>query len=95
MGESGLWVAFEEFAKDPSDSVNQNLVVQKAGLFASRAKAVYQGLEKYQSNLNTQISDAVDRVNDLGNTLRQLNICLLYTSLRRMKSYQKISTGGT
>ena len=77
MGESGLWVAFEEFAKDPSDSVNQNLVVQKAGLFASRAKAVYQGLEKYQSNLNTQISDAVDRVNDLGNTLRQLNIDIM------------------
>jgi flagellar hook-associated protein flgK len=77
MGESGLWVAFEEFAKDPSDSVNQNLVVQKAGLFARRAKAVYQGLEKYQSKLNTQISDAVDRVNDLGNTLRQLNIDIM------------------
>lgn len=77
MGESGLWVAFEEFAKDPSDNVNQNLVVQKAGLFASRAKAVYQGLEKYQSNLNTQISNAIDRVNDLGNTLRQLNIDIM------------------
>ncbi len=77
MGESGLWVAFQEFAKDPSDNVNQNLVIQKASLFISRAEAVYKGLEDYQSNLNTQISDAIDRVNELGNTLKKLNIDIM------------------
>lgn len=76
-GETGLWVAFQEFAKNPSDNVNQNLVIQKASLFASRAKAVYQGLEAYQSNLNTQISDVIDKVNELGNTLKQLNIDIM------------------
>lgn len=73
-GKSGLWVAFEEFAKDPSNNVNQNLVIQKASLFASRSKAVYQGLEAYQKNLNIQISDTIDKINELGDALRELNL---------------------
>lgn len=77
MGESGLWVAFQEFAKDPVDNVNQNLVVQKASLFASRAQAVYKGLQSYQNNLNIQISDTIDTVNDLGEKLRDLNLNIM------------------
>lgn len=72
-GDNGLWAAFEELAKDPSDSVNQNLVIQKASLFVTRAQAVNDGLKSYQSNLNTQISDDIDRVNELGKTINQLN----------------------
>ena len=72
--EGSLWAAFQEFAKNPSDKANQNLVVQKASLFESRSKAVYNGLKKYQSNLNQQISDAVDRINEIGNRIRELNI---------------------
>ena len=73
-GDDGLWVAFQEFAKDPSDSSRQNLVIQKASLFASRSKAVYNGLKTYQSNLNLQISDAIKDINDLGSTIRDLNL---------------------
>lgn len=83
MGETGLWVAFQEFAKDPSNNVNQNLVVQKASLFVSRGEAVYQGLESYQYNLNLQISDAIDRINELGESLQELN-----------KKVMSIETGG-
>ena len=77
MGENGLWVGFQEFAKDPSDTVNQNLVVQKASLFVSRSLAVYDGLRKYQNNLNTQVSDAIDRVNEIGEEIRELNIRIM------------------
>ncbi len=73
MGETGFWVAFEEFAKDPTNSANQNMVVQKASLFASRSQAVYNGLKKYQSNLNQQISDAIDDINEIGRDIRDLN----------------------
>lgn len=73
MGETGFWVAFEEFAKDPTNSTNQNMVVQKASLFASRSQAVYNGLKKYQSNLNQQISDAIDDINEIGRDIRDLN----------------------
>ena len=76
-GDDGLWVAFQEFAKDPSDSSRQNLVIQKASLFASRSKAVYNGLKTYQSNLNLQISDAIKDINDLGSTIRDLNLQIM------------------
>lgn len=76
-GETGFWAAFQEFAKDPSDSVRQNLVIQKAGLFASKSQAVYNGTKKYQANLNTQISDRIDQINDLGKTIKALNIDIM------------------
>lgn len=69
-----LWTSFQELAKDPSDSVNQNLVVQKASLFVSRAKGVYEGLKDYQVNINQQISDDIDRINDLGKRIFELNL---------------------
>ncbi|MCR5272545.1 MAG: flagellar hook-associated protein FlgK [Lachnospiraceae bacterium] len=72
-GDSGLWVAFQEFAKDPSDSVNQNLVLQKSELFLTRAKAVCTSMRTYQDNLNEQIKDSVERVNELGETICELN----------------------
>lgn len=72
-GDSGLWVAFQEFAKDPSDSVNQNLVLQKSELFLTRAKAVNLSLRNYQDNLNEQIKDSIEKVNELGELISTLN----------------------
>ena len=77
MGDEGLWVAFQEYAKDPSDNVNQNLVIQRASLFTSRAQAVYEGLENYQANLNTQVSDAIDRINEIGESILDINIKIM------------------
>lgn len=68
-----FWVSFQELYKTPDDSVAQNLVVQKAQLFISRAGAIYSGLQSYQYNINTQISDEIDRVNELGKTINELN----------------------
>ncbi|MBQ8278569.1 MAG: flagellar hook-associated protein FlgK [Roseburia sp.] len=69
-----LWTSFQEFSKDPSDSVNQNLVIQKASLFVSRSAGVYEGLKDYQRNINQQISDDIDRINELGQRIYELNI---------------------
>ena len=41
---------------------------QKAQLFTSRSSAVYSGLKSYQYNINSQISDDIDQVNELGKT---------------------------
>ncbi|MBR1391550.1 MAG: flagellar hook-associated protein FlgK [Lachnospiraceae bacterium] len=71
---SDLSNSFEEFAKDPADSVNQNLVMQKASLFISRSQAIYSSLQAYQSNLNTKISNDIDRINELGNDIYKLNL---------------------
>ena len=69
-----LYEAFSEFAKDPSDAVNQNLVMQKASLFVSRVSSLNQGLQSYQSTINRKISDDVDRINELGTKIQELNL---------------------
>lgn len=68
-----FWKSLQEFSKDPSDSVNQNLVVQKAGLFLSRSQEVYKGMKTYQSNINVRVSQDIDQINALGNKIRELN----------------------
>lgn len=78
-----FWVSFQELSKAPGDSVNQNLVIQKAQLFLQRAGSVYDGLKDYQHNINTQISDHIDRVNELGKTIHELNL-----------EIQKVESGG-
>ncbi len=69
-----LYVAFQEYSKDPSDTVNQNLVVQKASLFLTREQNLYQGLANYQSTINTKIRDDVTRINDLAEQIHDLNL---------------------
>lgn len=72
-----FWESFEEFYKGPDDSVNQNMVIQKAELFISRGQAVFDGLKSYQYNINTQISDDIDQINALGKSINELNQAIL------------------
>ena len=72
-GKTSLWQSFQELAKDPSDTVNQNLVIQKAGLFISRAQSVVQGLIDYQDSVNRQISDCIDEINDYAKQIYEWN----------------------
>ena len=65
--------SFAEFAKNPSDTVNQNLVLQKASLFLSRGAAVEKGFEDYQTIINQKINDDVDRINEIGKEIIDLN----------------------
>ncbi|QFJ54018.1 flagellar hook-associated protein FlgK [Pseudobutyrivibrio xylanivorans] len=58
--------AFEEFAKNPSDTVNQNLVLQKASLFLDRAKTIQDGFEDYQTIINSKIKEKLERINKIG-----------------------------
>lgn len=78
-----FWESFQELYKAPDDGVYQNLVIQKASLFLSRASAVYSGLQSYQYNINTQIRDDIEQVNDLGKIIYELNM-----------EIQKIEAGG-
>ena len=68
-----FYEAFAEFAKDPSDTVNQNLVLQKASLFLSRSTAVEEGFEDYQTIINEKITEDVDRINEIGNQIVEYN----------------------
>ena len=75
--------AIQELSKDPSSTVNRSLLKQKAVAFVERASALAGGLASYQSNLNLQISDNIDKINELGQTITDLN-----------KQILKIEAGG-
>jgi flagellar hook-associated protein 1 FlgK len=69
-----LWQSIQELANNgPDDEASLTLFVLKSSLFLSRAQSVYTGLQSYQYNINTQISDDIDRVNELGKTIYDLN----------------------
>lgn len=82
-GPASLWQSFQELAKDPSDTVNQNLVIQKASLFVSRAQTVMRGLANYQINTNNKISEDIDAINKCAKTIYEMN-----------KEIQGIEVGG-
>ena len=71
---SSLWSAFEMLAEDPSDATNQSLVIQRSNLLLTRASAIYSSLSTYQSQINIQISNDIDRVNELGKQIYKLNL---------------------
>lgn len=68
-----FWTAVQELAKDPSSSVTQGMLVQRASEFIERAGAVYDGLSSYQDNLNLQIRQNVDKINQYGKDILALN----------------------
>jgi len=68
-----LYTAVSELAKTPNDSVVQGLFVQRCSAFLESAQSVYSGLCSYQDNLNLQIKEKVERINEIGNQIKDLN----------------------
>ena len=80
---SDLHQAFQELEPNMDNSTQQNLVLEKADLLLSRTKSLYDDMKSYQSNINVQIKDDVDRVNEIGNRIYELNLQI-----------QKVEAGG-
>ncbi len=70
---SNLWTSVQELSKDPTSSVTQGLMVQRAEEFIERAVNIYDSLCSYQDNLNAQIKQKVDLINQYGNQILALN----------------------
>lgn len=68
-----FWNSFEELKKGPELEIYQNLVVQKATLFIERAQGIYQNMKDYQSRINIKVKEGVERINELGHTIQELN----------------------
>ncbi|MBQ5431549.1 MAG: flagellar hook-associated protein FlgK [Lachnospiraceae bacterium] len=82
----GLYQAFNEFAKDPNQEEVENLVVQKASMFISRAKAVNKGMSDYQLNINEKIRDDVKKINELSKTIFSLNVEIQRTEAGKVET---------
>lgn len=72
-----LWESVQELAKDPSNSVNQGVFIQRCNEFITRGQAVYKGLCEYQDDLNYEIKQQVDIINEYGEQIKELNIKIL------------------
>lgn len=70
----GLWTAFQELSKTPSDGTYISLLVSKAASFAENANAVYESMKEYQGNLNLQIKEMVDDMNSIAERIDELNL---------------------
>lgn len=70
---ANFWTAVQELQKDPASAVTQGALVNTATQFLERSQAVYNGLTNYQDNLNSRVKGYVDEINELGQTIFELN----------------------
>ena len=73
QGLSDLWSSVQELAKNPASSTIQTLVVQRAAQFVRKSQDVYGELSSYQDNLNIQIKNKVERINEIGDKIKEYN----------------------
>lgn len=70
---TALRESISEIAKNSSTTENRGALVESAVTFIKRANTIYKGLAEYQNNLNTQVSNMVKRINELGDTIFEMN----------------------
>ncbi len=77
-------IAFQEAITDLRDSINKvaeapgNLVsraalAQSAVEFIDKAQLIYNGLAKYQKTLDEEVVNTIDRINEIGDLIKNLN----------------------
>ncbi|MCR5674560.1 MAG: hypothetical protein K6G16_02510 [Lachnospiraceae bacterium] len=68
-----LWRAVQALDVDPANTVNMNTLISRASEFINRAQAVYDGLTKYQTNLDQTVDGMVKSINEYGDRILKLN----------------------
>lgn len=68
-----LWTAAQELQKESNSIVTRSTYIANAVTFVEQANQIYNQLTTYQMNLNKEISDQVNRINELANTIYELN----------------------
>lgn len=72
------WTSLQELAKEPDSVVARASLIQTAVTFTERTENIANQLNDYQINLNTQIVNQVNRINEIGDNLKELNIKIRY-----------------
>lgn len=73
-----LWVSMQELAKEPDSIVTRASFVQSAVTFIERAETIAYQMKDYQINLNIQVKDIVNRINSIGDEIKNLNYKIRY-----------------
>lgn len=69
-----FWEAMQEISREPDNIVARASFIQTAVSFVERADNIFNQMNDYQINLNTKIVDHVNRINEIGDEVRELNI---------------------
>lgn len=69
----GLWESAQELQKESNSIVKRSSYINRAGTFIQQANEIYDQLVTYQKNLDKQITDQVDRINELAELIYELN----------------------
>lgn len=70
---SDLWSSIQELVKEPDNIVKRTALIETAKTFLYRAQDISEQIEIYQQSMNTQIQDAVRRINEIGHEIRNMN----------------------
>jgi flagellar hook-associated protein 1 FlgK len=65
--------AISQLTTEPESTIKRGALLQMSTTFIDRANSIYQSLCDYQSTLNTKVSNTIDRINELGQTIYDLN----------------------
>lgn len=70
---TNLQNSISELAKMPDDATYRSSLIENAISFIDRAQSVYNGLAEYQSSINDKIITTVNRINEIGTSILNLN----------------------
>ena len=70
---NNLKEAINELSKNPTSTTARTSVIQQATAFMTRSDTIYQQLNDYQTTLNAQVSNLVNKINSLGDEIKDLN----------------------
>jgi flagellar hook-associated protein 1 FlgK len=69
-----FWTSLQELSKEPDSIVTRASLIQTAVTLVERSENISNQLKDYQINLNTQITNQVNRINEIGDNIKELNI---------------------
>lgn len=70
---NNLWLSLQELQKESNSIVTRSSFIATAHTFIDRVQEIRTSFIDYQKNLNTEIKDEINKINDLAETIRDLN----------------------
>lgn len=69
----GFWTTLQEISKEPDSLVAKATLAETSVSLMERAENIYEQLSSYQLSLNTKIETKVNRINEIGQEIHNLN----------------------
>lgn len=68
-----LWRSVQELRKEPESIVARTTFVETAVTFVERCDSIVSQLKKFRKDLNVKIKNTIDRANEIGHRIHELN----------------------